>query len=435
MIKIFMPFAVLVALVGCNQPRYDIIEVQTVQNFVVDSRSVPIFPRKAALTTDIARRFSIDLPKRCHVDWDNQNLLSVLPFEEINIFRTDKGDPLPEFFVSDYKFEKKTTAEALAGLLENTGITVVVDDSVLNVITGEISAGTLSDAIELIARMGRVYYSYDAFAKEVRIRNRTKWLMTMPRDQYMIMAIMDAMRGSDIRNLVVNWADKTMIFEGDFATERTVRRIIAELGSKKNLIAWDIDVYRVYPRNNDAIRWMDMIPAFGSGNIKMSIPGVVGRMLVTSPEINTKTLQSFLSRSANSVLISQGTFVIPNRWNSRFDIGQCSREDRLETELIIGATAAFGDFAGQGRDKIDANIVLYTKRGELASFKVPSSLGDNYVIIGIPTHSFVIDPETLISPFAELVVFMSPRIITVLQPDVPDLQNLPGDLLRQVFVD
>jgi hypothetical protein len=53
------------------------------------------------------------------------------------------------------------------------------------------------------------------------------------------------------------------------------------------------------------------------------------------------------------------------------------------------------------------------------------------VIVGIPTHSFVTTPETLISPFAELVVFMSPRIVSIVNPaDVLDDAPLVGDALR-----
>jgi hypothetical protein len=416
------------ALTGClNKNEADIIEVQTIENLVIDERSVPIFPKKAALTTDVARRFALDLPMRCEVDWDNQRVLSVLPYEEINIFRTDKGDKLPDLTVSDYKFEKKPVLEAISELIDGTGITITSDDNISSLITGEISKGSLADTVELMARMGRVYYSYDEYEKEIHLFNRTKWLMKMPEDQMMILALVDAMRGIQVRNLVVNWEDKTLVFEGDFATEKSVRRVVSELAEKKNVIAWDVDVYRVYPKENDAIHWMDMLPAFGSKNVKMSVPGVVGRMLVVSPEINTKTLQSFLSTKSNSVLISQGTFITPNKWQTRFDIGQCSKEDRLETELIIGATGKYGDFADQGKNKIDSNIVLYTKRGELSDFKAPISLGDNFLIVGIPTHSFVVDPETLISPFAELVIFISPRIITITETDETNLQDVPAD--------
>jgi hypothetical protein len=244
------------------------------------------------------------------------------------------------------------------------------------------------------------------------------------------MSLIDAMHGYNLRNLMTNWKDKTLVFEGNYQTEKKVRDIIADIGNKKFLIAWDMDIYRVYPRTDNPIVWMNMLPAFGEKNIRMSIPGVVGRLLVVSPEINTKTLQSFLAQQSNVVLISQGTFVIPNGWQSRFDIGQCSREERLETDLIIGATGKYGKYADM--TKLDAKIALRTTNGELASFNAPTTLGDNYVIIGIPTHSFVTGPETLINPFAELVIFMSPRIISIVEPDnADDATELSGDKLRE----
>jgi hypothetical protein len=154
------------------------------------------------------------------------------------------------------------------------------------------------------------------------------------------------------------------------------------------------------------------------------------------PEINTKTLQEFLYQQANVVLISQGTFAIPNGWQSRFDIGQCGKEERLETDLTIGATATYGNYGGL--NKIDAKIVLRTSNGELSSFTIPSSVGDNYVIVGIPTHAFVTTPETLISPFAELVVFMSPRLISIVDPTMiksDAMTPLVGDALRAFLND
>lgn len=422
----------LVFLSACqpkqNQQQYDTIQV--VQNLVVDDLSVPIFPKKAALTTDTARRFALDLPKRCTVDWNNQSLLSVLPAQPVEIVRLNTGDAMPEFNVEDYSFTKKTVVAVLEKLLEGTKIKVVTDEDLPDLITGEIKSGNLADAVELIAHLGKVYYTYDDDFKELRLSSRGKWLMKMPKDQYVIMALVDAMRGSGIRNLLVNWQDKTVSLEGDYQIEKEVRNIISDVDAKNYLIAWDMDVYRVYPRTDNPIVWMNMIPAFGADNIRMSIPGVVGRLLVTSPEINTKTLQEFLAQQSNVVLISQGTFVLPNGWQTRFDIGQCSREDRLETDLIVGATAKYGKYADM--TKIDAQISLRTHQGELATFNVPTSLGDNYVIIGIPTHSFVTDAETLISPFAELVVFMSPRVISIVDTDASQSSApLSGDALRK----
>lgn len=415
-----------------EQPLYDNITV--IDELVIDENSVPIFPKKAALTTDTARRFSVELPMRCEVDWDNQSVVSVVPAEKIEMVRLGMGDDLPSLKVSDYEFKDLTVKNALDKLLDGTDISVIEQGALYEKITGTITSGDLSDAVELMTKMGRVYYSYDAQNGELNLSHRAKWLIKMPQDQTIIMALLDAMHGADMRNLLVDWADKTVVFEGDYQTEREVARIIADISGKKYMLAWDIDVYRVYPRTDNPIVWMNLLPAFGEKNIKMSIPGVVGRALVVGPEINTKTLQEFLGQQANVVLISQGTFAIPNGWQSRFDIGQCGREERLETDLIIGATGTYGDFGG--RDKIDAKIVLRTGQGELSSFNIPSTVGDNYVIIGIPTHSFVTTPETLVSPFAELVVFMSPRVISIADnAGVQSSNMLIGDALRDFLQD
>lgn len=427
----------MLGLVACAQqqmqqdvPLYDTVTV--VDELVINENSVPIFPKKAALTTDTARRFSIELPKRCEVDWDNQSVVSMVPAEKIEIVRLATGDPLPQDLqVSDYEFKNLTVRNALDKLLQGLSIAVVEDEEMFEKISGEISAGSVEDAVELMTKMGRAYYSYDAENGEIHLTHRAKWLIKMPKDETIIMALLDAMHGADMRNLLVDWQDKTVVFEGNYQTEREVSKIIADISAKKYMLSWDIDVYRVYPRTDNPIVWMNLLPAFGEKNIKMSIPGIVGRALVVGPEINTKTLQEFLAQQANVVLVSQGTFAIPNGWQSRFDIGQCSKEERLETDLIIGATATYGDFAG--RDKIDAKIVLRTSNGELSAFNIPTSVGDNYVIVGIPTHSFVTTPETLVSPYAELVVFMSPRVISIV--DKEPAKNLSetelvGDALR-----
>ncbi len=433
--KLILFAIVILTGTGCQQmtqssQSYDTIQV--VENMVVDERSVPIFPKKAALTTDTAQRFSVELPMRCTVDWDNQSVVSVVREEKIEMRRLGTGDALPEINVNEYKFQDMTVDDALTKLLVGTDVAVVADEQLLEKISGNIASGTLADSVELISKMGHAYYSYDADSAEIHLRHRAKWMVKMPQDETMIMALLDAMHGADVRNLLVNWQDKTVVFEGDFQTEREVSMIIADIASKKYILAWDMDVYRVYPKTDNPIIWMNMLPAFGKNNIKMSIPGVVGRALVVGPEINTKTLQEFLSQQSNVVLISQGTFSIPNGWQSKFDIGQCSKEDRLETDLIVGATARYGDYGGF--QKVDAKIVLTTKYGELTSFNIPSSIGDNYVIIGIPTHSFVTTPETLISPFAELVVFMSPRIVSIVDTPITDKENvadLVGDDLRE----
>jgi len=420
----------LLILAACQpQPsNYDTINV--VENMVVGDNSVPIYPKKAALTTDTAQRFSLELPRRCRVDWNNQAVMSTLPEEAITLSRMDGGDPLPPFKVQDYKFEKKTIAAALGDLLKGTKIRIVEDEELPDRISADIKSGSLADAVELLAKMARAYYYYDDDAKELHLTSGARWLVKMPQNDTFIMALIDALHGADIGNIIINWEDKTLLFEGNYQTEKEVRSVITDISSRHFLLAYDIDVYRVYPRTENPIVWMNMITAFGDRNIKMSIPGIMGRALVVSPEINTKTLSGFIAQQANVVLISQGSFVIPNGWASRFDIGQCTKEERLETDLIIGAKGKYGDYAG--KKKVDSKIVLRTHNGEVANFQAPMNLGDNLVIIGVPTHAFVQYPETTISPFAELVVFISPKVISVVAPEEDEeVEPLSGDALRE----
>ena len=128
-------------LIGCppRHPPYDVVHV--VENLVIGAHSVPIYPRKAALTTDTARRFSLELPRRCRVDWDNQSVLSVLPEENITMVRLDGGDPLPPYNVEDFKFERKTISEALSTLLVGTDIQIVEDQEIPDRISAAIQSG------------------------------------------------------------------------------------------------------------------------------------------------------------------------------------------------------------------------------------------------------------------------------------------------------
>ena len=41
---------------------------------------------------------------------------------------------------------------------------------------------------------------------------------------------------ADMRNLLVDWADKTVVFEGNYQTEREVAKIIADISGKKYML-------------------------------------------------------------------------------------------------------------------------------------------------------------------------------------------------------
>nr|MCR5506820.1 hypothetical protein [bacterium] len=379
---------------------------------------VPVFDKAPSRTLENVEKFSIETPLRCEVDWETQKLISSQPFDRRDFLleRVDKGDPLPNLKVENFSFENKSVDEVLRILLKNTGIQVYATDSFYKVLSQKELGGNLTQVVNLITSLGGIYYNYDNRIKRITLKRYAKWNLHVPLSTDVILGMEDALRGADIDDIVIDWEDKVIIFQGDIVTEEKVRNIINKFAIENYLIAYDIDVLRVYPKTLDgSIKWMNILEAFNTGSIKLSQKGIIGRALVVSSNFNRDSLNEFLYPQANTVLVSSGTFIVPDRWQGRFDIGRCGREVRLETDLnILNQTQFLPNDKYVG--KLDNTIVLRTSNGDIAKYTVPSRLGDNILIIGIPTQYFVEGKETIIPPNAELVVLLSPRIIKIVRP-------------------
>ncbi|MBR1544346.1 MAG: hypothetical protein IJ638_00170 [Alphaproteobacteria bacterium] len=392
--------------------------VETTSYDVQVNDYVPVFDKIPSRTLENVEKFSIEIPLRCEVDWETQKLISSQPFDRRDFLleRVDKGDPLPDLKVENLSFENKSVDEVLRILLKNTGIQVYATDSFYKVLSQKEISGNLTHVVNLITSLGGIYYNYDNRIKRITLKRYAKWNLHVPLSTDVILGMEDALRGADIDDIVIDWQDKIIIFQGDIVTEEKVRNIVNKFSIENYLIAYDIDVLRVYPKTLDgSIKWMNILEAFNTDSIKLSQKGIIGRALVVSSNFNRDSLNEFLYPQANTVLVSSGTFIVPDRWQGRFDIGRCGREIRLETDLnILNQTQFLPNEKYVG--KLDNTIVLRTSNGDIAKYTVPSRLGDNIVIIGIPTQYFVDGKETIIPPNAELVVLLSPRIIKIVRP-------------------
>lgn len=427
-IKKILLVCVFVAIQSCGIIPEEIEDFYTKQNIqpiednkkpVVSPQSnVKMYTKEAVHTQEVAEKFSLELPMRCMVDWDNPKILQAQPYDRTKMIlkRTDMGDPLPILRVDDLYFKNTPVNDVLTALLKNTGIQIVSFDQYYNNITLDIG-GKLSDVIEIVTKTGGVFYTYDKRSKTLTLKRVSRWSLSVPYNNEIILAIEDALRGAEIGNITINWADKELLFSGDVVTEKKVRDIVTKLKQEDDLIAFDMDVYRIYPKNNREIFWTDLLNAFDEGTIKVSLKGTIGRALAVGGNLNKKSLHTFLNPTNNIVEVAQGTFVLPNRWQGRFDIGRCSREVRLETDLYIMAEPIIEKRPNKV-DKIDVKIVLRTTaKGDIAQYQVPVSLSENILIIGIPTMYFVKEDRTVIPNNTELVILLSPRIITLVPPD------------------
>ncbi len=420
----FLYIASFLFIISCSDDYNNGMVMQT--PYVVENSSydikvndyVPVFDKTPSRTLENVEKFNLETPLRCEVDWDSQSIISTQPFARRDFFleRVDKGDALPVLKVDNLSFENKPVDEVLRTLLKNTGIQVYATDLYYKKISQSELSGDLTKVVDLIASLGNVYYSYDNRIKRITLRKFAKWNLHVPLSSDVILAMEDALRGADIDDIVIDWEDKVIIFQGDVVVEDKVRNIVNKFERENYLLAFDIDVYRVYPKTlNGSIIWMNILEAFNPRSIKLSQKGVIGRALVVSSNFNRDSLNEFLIPQANVVLVSSGTFITPDRWQGRFDIGRCGREVRLETDLNILTQAQFYP-NDKNVGKLDSTIVLRTSNGDIAKYTVPSRLGDNILIIGIPTQYFVDGKETIIPPNAELVVLVSPRIIKIVHP-------------------
>ena len=387
------------------------------QKVIEQSEFVPIYPRITPRTFENTEKFNLETPLRCEVDWSDQNLISTQPYGRSDFYleRIDKGDELPDLNVKNFSFKKTPINEALSLLLKNTGISVKKSYEFFPELTQDVVGGNLYHVIEFLTNVANVYYHYDNRTKMITLSKIAKWNLHVPLSKEVILGVEDALRGVNIDDITIDWQDKVIIFSGDFVTEKRVRKIMNKFAVEDFLIAYDIDIYRSYPKNaENTIKWMNVIPAFNKDTVKYSKKGVIGRALVVSSNFNTDALKDFLYKNTNTLLISSGTFIVPNRWQGRFDIGRCSRENHYETDLdIITKTNFKTDDKYVGR--LDSMFALKTAYGDVASYNLPSRLGENIVIIGIPTQVLIDDKTTTIPPNTELIVFISPRIIQIVR--------------------
>ena len=114
------------------------------------------------------------------------------------------------------------------------------------------------------------------------------------------------------------------------------------------------------------------------------------------------------------VPVAEGKFVVPNLWFARFDIGNCSARDSIETDLSVLAKASL-----EHNNRVFSDITLEATNGQITQFKVRTRIGENFMIIGIPNQIFDVN-----SPKSETVVFMVPRIIRTMKSSKPVQNNL-----------
>lgn len=359
-------------------------------------------------TTRSAEMVSLETPLRCTLQDSEQNIMTVIPFkqEAFRLERADKSDPLPRYEVTGFSFDGQTAEKVFYKLLGEAKIKVIGVDGPFPELAAENIQGELSEVMDMIAGAADVYYQYNSAQKVLLVSREVTWNLHVPGTREVMIAVLDSLRGSGMHDLVVNWEESVITFKGDKGTENKVKQLISLFDTEPNLIVFDVQVFRAKPLGGaKEIVWQDLVETFGAQKIKFMLKGVLGRALVTGYEINNRSLQSFLRRRASVVLVSEGMFIAANNWRARFDVGRCGYMSMPEAQLSIMAQTEI-----KGEQRMNTAVTLDSDQGEITAFSAKSRLGDNILLIGIPSSSF---SESLNG--YETIVLMTPRVIRLVK--------------------
>ena len=131
----------------------------------------------------------------------------------------------------------------------------------------------------------------------------------------------------------------------------------------------------------------------------------MGRALITAHQINSASLNRFLTTRSQYAVVSEGMFIAADKWRARFDVGRCGYMSMPEAQLsLMAQTELFGE------RRMKSVLTLDSMQGEITAFKTDSTLGDNILLIGIPASSFADSLKGY-----ETVVVLTPHIVRLVK--------------------
>ncbi|MDO5385832.1 MAG: hypothetical protein Q4F75_01005 [Pseudomonadota bacterium] len=355
-------------------------------------------------TTKGARELDLETPLRCRVSWNKQELIAAVPYNmtAFNLVRNGVNDILPRYEVNGFSFKSMPAEKALLKLDKEAGIHLIARDAPYASISGENLRGEFSEVVKMITDAAEIFYSYDADRKVMRISRRANFTLYVPHSRPIMLGLLDVIRGSGITDISADWGDYSITFTSDYETKNKIVDLIDYFKDNPTLIAYDVSVFRIYPTNiNQDINWQSILDEFDFSTVNTAQAGVIGRVLTSSNDLNIGSLRRFLGNQATIVPVSEGRFVVPNLWFSRFDVGKCGSKQAIEADLSITAKASL-----EKNNWIFSHFSLDTTNGEISQFDVRSKLGENFMIIGLPNEIFGSK-----QPKSETIVFVVPRII------------------------
>lgn len=327
-----------------------------------------------------ARFINIETPFRCSVKkFGDLAITTTLPIKDGDFELTffDKMDELPRYEVNGLSFTKKPIDEALQYLVDEAGITVYTEDGFYPAMDAEDVYGELTDVVDELSKAGDIFYRYNAAQKELYLSRKGRFELKLPDNRLVMLGVLDALRGANISDVRPNWKDNTILISLTQKEKDYVEELLSYIEKDGHLLLADIQIFSAKPYSED-VSWQQIVRRFGANRIYSSNNGLSGKILTMGNQIPFQDFLRTAEEDFDITPVSQGVAIVPNHWKMRFNIGQCS------TNYDMGGLSVLLNTRILNTDKIETNITLDSKKGELASFNTIASVDNELLMLGVP---------------------------------------------------
>ena len=345
---------------------------------------IGLFSAGAALADapkSTARFINLETPFRCSVkhvgDLDVATTLA-LREGDFKLTYFDQMDELPRYEVNGLSFKKKPIDEALQELVDEAEITVYTEDGFYPALDASDVYGELTDVVKELTTAGDIFYRYDARKKELYLSRNGRFELQLPDSRMVMLAMLDALRGSGITNVRPDWKTNTILMSLTQKEKETVEDLVRYIVEDSYLLLADTQVFTVQPKSPIA-SWQQIVRRYGAGRVYSANNGLTGKILAMGNQIPMYQFLQAVETEFNVTPVSQGVAIVPNGWKMRFNVGQCSPQYSRLNALSVLMNARI-----KSPEKVETNITLDSKKGEISSFNTVTAIDNELAIVGVP---------------------------------------------------
>ena len=322
----------------------------------------------------------LELPFRCVLSGTDKQISQTIALtpDDFSFAPANPGDALPRYAVNGYSCREKPANKALEELLASAKIKVVAPQSEYPYLDAQNVKGELSSVVAQLAETGDVMYTYKEATKTLTLLRRAEYVLTVPKSKSVLMTMLDALRGSGIENLTIDWEKYQIRMMVSTEELQKARSLVRKILDDSYLLATDIQVYQATPYHSTG-EWQKVFN--DSSHLLASVGrAVIGRSVILKTRTSADTFLNKVRSEFQLTPLVAGQAVVPNGWKMKFNVNECANNTLPYPDMSVLLKTKI-----QNPDKESTDITLYTSNGVLSTFKVSSLVQQEIALVGIPT--------------------------------------------------